>query len=196
MASTALSLRRRAVLADVLPGGLARDVALVCAFAGLTGLAAQLSFPVPGTPVPVSGQTFAVLLVGAAAGARRGFVSMALYLLAGLAGVPWFAGHTSGAGGASFGYVVGFVLAATVVGWLAGRGGDRTPVRTVATMLLGTLLIYAVGVPWLAASVHATLGHAIALGVRPFLPGDVLKVLVAAALLPSAWLGVGRVSGR
>lgn len=184
MTASALPLRRNVVLADLVPGALVRDVALVVGAAGLTGLAAQLSFHVPGTPVPVTGQTFAVLLVGAALGPVRAVIGLALYLLVGVAGVPWFA---PGAGGASFGYVIGFVLAAGVVGALAGRGGDRTPVRTVATMALGTLLIYAVGVPWLAASVHVSEFDAVRLGVRPFLAGDALKIAVAAGVLPGTW---------
>jgi biotin transport system substrate-specific component len=175
------------VLADLLPGALARDLALVVGGAVLVGLAAQVSFPIPGTPVPVTGQTFAVLLCGAALGWQRAFASMALYLVAGGLGLPWFAGGSSGWAGASFGYIIGFVVAGAVVGWLAGRGGDRTPLRTVATMTLGTLLIYAVGVPYLMASLGIGLAKAFELGVRPFLIGDALKVLLAAGLLPGAW---------
>jgi biotin transport system substrate-specific component len=186
-------LRRPLVLADLIPDARARDAALVAAGAGFVGLAAQVALPLPGTPVPVTGQTFAALLVGAALGWRRAGVSLALYLLAGIAGVPWYAGHRAGWGGASFGYVLGFVLAASVVGYLAGRGGDRTPVRTVATMAAGTVLIYAVGVPWLMASLDVGLGEALRLGVRPFLLGDAAKVLLAAGLLPGVWRLVRRV---
>ncbi|MGI8868782.1 MAG: biotin transporter BioY [Mycobacteriales bacterium] len=192
MAAIASDLRTRAVLADLIPGERVRDAALVLGGAAFVGLAAQLSFHLPGTPVPVSGQTFAVLLAGAALGPARGLLSMALYLLAGGLGLPWYAGHGSGFGGVSFGYVIGFVLAATVVGGLARRGGDRTPLRTAATMVLGTLLIYAVGVPWLAASLHTSLPHAVRLGVRPFLAGDALKVIAAAGLFPLTWRLVNR----
>jgi biotin transport system substrate-specific component len=178
---------RPLVLADLLPGTRLRDVALVAAGAAFTGLAAQVSVRIPGTPVPVTGQTLAVLLVGAAFGTWRAFASTLLYLAAGAAGLPWYAAHRSGWGGPTFGYVLGFVVAATVVGALAARGGDRTPARTVATMALGTLLVYAVGVPWLAASLHVGLGRALALGARPFLVGDAVKVLLAAGLLPAAW---------
>jgi biotin transport system substrate-specific component len=183
-------------LADVIPGAALRDFALVLAGAGFVGAAAQLSVPLPNTPVPVTGQTFAVLLTGAALGSRRSLVSMVLYLLAGVAGVPWFAGHQSGWGGPAFGYIVGFVLAAAVVGRLAAAGGDRTPARTVATMFLGTVLIYAVGVPWLMAYAHINVASAFDAGVRPFLAGDVLKVLLAAGLLPAAWWGVARMRGQ
>ncbi|MEV4259550.1 biotin transporter BioY, partial [Spirillospora sp. NPDC049652] len=160
--------------------------------AALVGLAAQISIPLPGTPVPVSGQTFAVLLAGAALGRTRAALGMLLYLAAGVAGVPWFAEGTSGASMPSLGYVLGFVLAAAVVGRLAERGGDRTPLRTVATMTFGTVLIYLVGVPYLMASLHVGLDKALHLGVTPFLAGDVLKVLLAAGLLPVAWRFAGR----
>lgn len=178
---------RPLVLGDLLPGTLVRDAALVLGGAALVGLTAQVSLPLPGTVVPLTGQTFGVLLVGAALGWRRALPSMALYLLAGMAGMPWFADHSSGSAAPSLGYVIGFLLAAPVVGALAARGGDRTPVRTALTMGLGTLLIYAVGVPYLAASLDVSLVRAVELGLRPFLIGDALKVLLAAGLLPAAW---------
>ncbi|MCO5970000.1 MULTISPECIES: biotin transporter BioY [Actinoallomurus] len=178
---------RPAVLGDLVPGRLVRDVALVVGAAVFVGLAAQVSVPIPGTPVPVTGQTFAVLLSGAALGFRRGALSMALYTLAGMVGVPWFSDGTSGWRMASFGYILGFVLAGAVVGALAARGGDRSPVRTVGTMALGLAVIYAVGVPWLMAWTHSGLGQALSMGVRPFLVGDAIKIALAAGLLPGAW---------
>jgi biotin transport system substrate-specific component len=180
---------RPAVLSDLIPGKLVRDVTLVVGAAVLTGLAAQVSIPLPGTPVPLTLQTFAVLLSGAALGPPRAFFGMALYLVIGQLGVPWFA--PSG-GNATLGYVVGFVLAASVVGALASRGGDRTPMRTIATMTLGTLLIYAVGLPWLMVATGMNLPSAFAAGVVPFLIGDGLKVPAAAGLLPAAWKLAGR----
>lgn len=192
MSHTQAAVARPAVLGDLVPGRLVRDLALVVGAAALVGLAAQISVPVPGTPVPVSGQTFAVLLSGAALGLNRSVLSMALYALAGVVGVPWFAEGTSGWHTASFGYVLGFILAGAAVGALAARGADRSPIKTVATMTLGTLLIYAVGVPWLMAMTHADLGAALKMGVRPFLVGDALKVLLAAGLLPGAWRLVRR----
>jgi biotin transporter BioY len=182
-----LTRRRPAVLGDLLPGSLARDAALVAGAAALVGVAAQIAVPLPGTPVPVSGQTFAVLLAGAALGWGRAALGMTLYLLLGMAGMPWFVDGASGTGSPTLGYIAGFVLAAGVVGRLAERGGDRTPVRTVATMLLGTALIYAVGVPYLMASLHVGLDRAVHLGVTPFLLGDAAKVALAAGLLPAAW---------
>ncbi len=194
--------QRPLVLADLVPGALVRDVVLVLAGAGFTGLLAQISLPVAGSPVPVTGQTLGAVLVGAALGWRRGLASMALYLLAGIAGVPWYAGHTSGSmllSGANLptlGYIIGFVLAAALVGALAARGWDRSPVRTVAAMVLGNLAIYAIGVPYLAWSIHVGLGTAWDLGMKNYLLGDALKVLLAAGLLPGAWRLVGALQRR
>ncbi|GAA4506592.1 biotin transporter BioY [Actinoallomurus oryzae] len=193
MSNTQAAVARPAVLGDLVPGRLVRDVALVLGAAAFVGIAAQISVPVPGTPVPVSGQTFAVLLSGAALGLNRSAIAMALYALAGALGVPWFApGAPSGWHFASFGYILGFVLAGAAVGALAARGGDRSPLRTVLTMTLGTVLIYAVGVPWLMAMTHSGFGSALSMGVRPFLIGDALKVLLAAGLLPGVWRLVRR----
>ncbi|MGI5338001.1 biotin transporter BioY [Streptomyces sp. CA-181903] len=195
MATAAVSVPRTGtVLADLLPASSsrARDVALVAGGAALTGLAAQLTVPVPGSPVPVSGQTFAALLVGTSLGARRGFLSLALYALAGIAGLPWFAEGKSGAAFPSFGYVLGMLLAATVVGALARRGADRSVLRTAGTMALGTAIIYAVGVPYLALALHMPLGDAVAAGLTPFLIGDALKAALAMGALPAAWKLLGR----
>ncbi|MBB4688856.1 biotin transporter BioY [Amycolatopsis jiangsuensis] len=183
---------RRQVLADLVPGALVRDLTLVAGGAVLTGAAAQLVIPIPGTPVPMTGQTFAALLVGASLGMRRGAASMLLYLLVGAAGVPWFQGATSGLSGASAGYIVGFVVAGALVGALARRGGDRTPLRTAGTMALGNVAIYAFGVPWLMAAGGYDFTTAFGKGVVPFLVGDVLKIVVAAGVLPLAWAAVSR----
>ncbi|MFI6157364.1 biotin transporter BioY [Kitasatospora sp. NPDC051170] len=198
MATAATATPHRAVLADLLPaattrlGAQARDLALVAGGAALTGLAAQLSVNVPGSPVPVTGQTFAALLVGTALGARRGVASLALYLLAGMAGLPWFAAGASGWAMPSLGYVLGFVLAAALTGALARRGADRTPLNTAVTMVLGSLAIYAVGVPYLAVSLHVSLARAAELGLYPYLVGDALKAAFAAGALPLAWKLLGR----
>ncbi|MEV5505118.1 biotin transporter BioY [Streptomyces orinoci] len=185
------------VLADLLPASSAararvRDAALILGGAVLTGVTAQITVPVPGSPVPVSGQTFAALLVGTALGARRGFLSLALYAVAGMAGMPWFAEARSGAAFPSFGYVLGMLLAATVAGALARRGGDRSALRTAGTMALGSAIIYAVGVPYLALAAHLSLSQAVAAGLTPFLIGDALKAALAMGVLPSAWRLVGR----
>ncbi len=184
MTTTTLTPDRR-VLADLVPGGLVRDVLLVTAAAILTGLAAQVSIPL--WPVPVTLQTLTVLLAGAALGPLRGGLAMGLYLVVGAAGVPWFAEQNSGLGFVTLGYVIGFVLAATLVGWLARRGADRTFSGTIGAMVLGNLVIYAVGVPYLAAALGIDLVEAIRLGAIPVLVGDALKILLAAGLLPAAW---------
>jgi biotin transport system substrate-specific component len=193
---TALPLPRQRVLADVVPGGLVRDTALVLGGAAFIGLLAQFAIPLGFTPVPLTLGTFAVLLTGAALGPVRGLLSTGVYLLAGMAGVPWFAGHASGYGFASFGYLIGFVLAAGLVGWLARRGADRTPVRTALTMVLGNVVIYAVGVSYLMASTGMDLRTGLDKGMVPFLVGDGLKILAAAGLLPGAWALVRRVESR
>ncbi|MFZ3594573.1 biotin transporter BioY [Streptomyces sp. BH104] len=181
------------VLADLLPASraktadFAKNAALVVGGAALTGIAAQIAIPVPGSPVPVTGQTFAALLVGTALGARRGFLALAVYALAGMAGVPWFAEGGSGMASASFGYVIGLMLASAAVGALARRGGDRSMLRTAGTFVLGEAIVYAVGVPYLALSTGMGLTAAIAAGLTPFLIGDVLKAALAMGALPTAW---------
>ncbi|WOX24364.1 biotin transporter BioY [Streptomyces solicathayae] len=186
------SLRPGQVLADLIPSGRTRDIALVVGGAALTGLAAQISVPVPGSPVPVSGQTFAALLVGTAFGARRGFLALGLYAVAGMAGVPWFAEGASGFAMPTFGYILGMLLAATVVGALARRGADRSVARTAGAMVLGSAIIYAVGVPYLALATGMPFAKAVALGLTPFLIGDALKAALAMGLLPATWKLVGR----
>ena len=192
MSAVAAAPRTGVVLADLLPATRTRDIALVAGGAVLTGVAAQIAVPVPGSPVPVTGQTFAALLVGTALGARRGFLSLAVYTLVGMVGVPWFADGRSGPGGASFGYVLGMLLAATVVGELARRGGDRSVLRTAGTMVVGSAVTYAVGVPYLAMSTGMSLSAAVAAGLVPFLVGDALKAALAMGALPTTWKLIGR----
>jgi biotin transport system substrate-specific component len=177
---------RRPVLADLLPGTLVRDALLVVGLAAAITVGARLAVPLPFTPVPVTAQTFVVLLGAAALGARRAALGSALYLGVGLAGTPLFA-----VGGATLGYIVGFVAAAAVVGRLAERGADRGPRGAALAMVAGTLTVYACGVPWLALAADLAPSQALALGVLPFLPGDAVKVVVATALLPAAWRLVG-----
>lgn len=175
------------VLADVLPRSMARDVLLVVGGAALVGLFAQISIPLPFTPVPLTGQTFAVLLVGASLGSIRGILSMLLYTVAGLVGVPWFADGASGFAMPSFGYIVGFIAAAGLVGWLAERGWTRTSVDTALAMVLGNVVIYGVGVTWLKFALGTSWASAVDMGMTPFLLGDGLKILLAAGLFPVIW---------
>ncbi|MCX4667203.1 biotin transporter BioY [Streptomyces sp. NBC_01381] len=192
MSIAAVSSRPGQVLADLLPASRAKDAAFVIGGAALTGIAAQIAVPVPGSPVPVTGQTFAALLVGTALGARRGFLSLAVYALVGMAGMPWFAQAGSGVAAPSLGYVLGMLLAATVVGALARRGGDRSVLRTAGTMVLGSAIIYAVGVPYLAAATGMSLTQAVAAGLTPFLIGDAVKAALAMGALPTAWKFLNR----
>ncbi|MGW4732441.1 biotin transporter BioY [Streptomyces shenzhenensis] len=187
MSTATADARSGAVLADLLPSSRVRDVALVLGGAALTGLAAQLSVPVPGSPVPVTGQTFAALLVGTTLGAGRGLLALALYALAGIAGVPWFAEGGSGTAAPSLGYVFGMLLAAAAVGALARRGADRSMLRTAGTMILGEAIIYAIGVPYLALATGMSASAAIAAGLTPFLIGDALKAALAMGVLPTTW---------
>ncbi|MDT7842331.1 biotin transporter BioY [Streptomyces justiciae] len=187
MSTAVAPVRPGQVLADLLPASRVRDLALVVGGAALTGLAAQISVPVPGSPVPVTGQTFAALLVGTTLGAGRGFLSLALYAIAGVAGMPWFADAGSGSAAPSFGYILGMILASTVVGALARRGADRSVLRTAGAILLGEAIIYAVGVPYLAVARDMSASAAIAAGLPPFLLGDALKAALAMGLLPTAW---------
>jgi biotin transport system substrate-specific component len=188
---------RRLVLADLLPASLARDAAIVTAGCALTAVAAQVQFAVPAlSPVPFTMQTFAVLLVGAALGPWRAATAMLVYVAVGLAGVPWFAGGASGYALASLGYLLGFVVAAVVVGELARRGGDRRPWRAAGTMALGNLLVYAVGVPVLAAATDMGAALALEKGALVFLLPDAIKIVLAAGLLPGAWALANRAGTR
>ncbi|MHB8313544.1 MAG: biotin transporter BioY [Candidatus Dormibacteria bacterium] len=194
--ATAAARRRDLVLGDLLPGALARDVLVVVGFAGLVGLFAQLAFRLPFTPVPITGQTFAVLLGGMAVGPRRAAAGMSLYLVVGLAGVPWFAQGSGGLallGAPSFGYIVGFLVAATGIGYLAAHRIDRHPLSVLAAMVAGNFVIYLFGATWLAVDLHLGAGQAIALGVAPFLIGDAIKAVAAMGLLPGTWRLVGNV---
>lgn len=181
--------------------------ALVIAVLGASALvaaAARVAIPLPFSPVPLTGQTFAVLLVGAALGSRAGAAALVAYLVEGLLGLPVFAGGTSAwspsrAGapvilGPTAGYLVGFVAAAFVVGWLAERGWDRRPHTSALAMALGNLVIYVFGLAWLARFVGPE--QAIPLGALPFLVGDLLKILLATALLPAAWRFAGAARPR
>jgi len=168
------------------------DAVLVTIGVALIALSAQVTFHLPNTPVPFTGQTFAVLLVGGAYGATRGFATMAAYLVVGGLGYGVFAGHASGWDvlrftSATGGYLVGMLVASALVGWLADRGWDRNAMRSLPAMVLGNVVIYAFGFFWLKHALDLTANQAWHIGVRPFLPGDALKILLAAGLLPAAW---------
>jgi biotin transport system substrate-specific component len=177
--------------------GILTDSVLVLAGTALVAAAAQISFSLPFTPVPITGQTFAVVLVGASLGTIRGFASLFLYLWLGVAGAPIYAHHAHGwsiVTSASGGYLVGFVLAAAFTGFLAERRWDRRFSSSISSMLTGNVIVYLVGLPWLAVVLNTNLEKTLEYGLYPFVPGDVFKLYLAAALLPGAWRVVDRIS--
>ena len=180
------------VIADVFAKGLARNIVLVVAGAALIGLCAQLYIYLPGNPVPITGQTFAVLFVAAGLGLGRGVSATILYAVGGLVGVPWFAQGTSGLVSATFGYILGFILAAAVVGYLAERGWTSRAWRTAVVMVIGNAVIYAVGVTWLKTATGMGWSKAISLGMTPFLVGDAIKIALAAGAFTAAWAIIRR----
>lgn len=171
-------------------GGRISSPVIVMGASLFIALCAQIALPLPHTPVPVTGQTFAVLLVGALLGARRGASAAALYLVAGAAGLPFFApfgAHTAG-------YLIGFVPAAWLAGFLAERGWDRNPETALPAMLAASAVIHVFGLAWLSFFVPAD--SLLALGLYPFIPGDIAKCCLAAALLPGAWKLLGNRGGE
>ncbi len=184
------------VLADYAARTTIAQIALVLSGAAFVGIAAQIAIPLPFTPVPLTLQTFAVLLVGAALGSLRGVLSMGLYALMGVVGVPWFAQGSSGFSSASFGYILGFIVAAFIVGRLAERGASTTALRSAGLMVMGNIAIYTVGVIWLKFAISVDWATALSLGVIPFLIGDALKIALAAGLLPLSWKGLEKLQLR
>ena len=184
-------------LLDLVDRSRTRDIVAVVGFALFTALAAQISIPLGFTPVPVTGQTLAVLLAGGVLGANRGALSMGLYVVLGAIGLPFYAEGSGGwtaATGATAGYLVGFIVAGFVVGKMAEHGQDRKLSTSLPAFLAGSLIIYGFGAAWLAYDLGLPLtagagdSSAISLGVAPFLVGDVVKALLAGAVLPAAWI--------
>ena len=170
-----------------------RDALLVVTGSLLVAALAQVAIPLlPFTPVPITGQTFAVLLVGAALGSKRGAASLGLYTVEGALGLPFFAGGKGGLNGATVGYLIGFIAAAFVIGLLAERGMDRSFRTSILPFLAGTVVIYLFGATWLAVSFHMSPAVAFEKGVAPFLVGDAIKLVLAGAALPAAWKLVDR----
>jgi len=183
------------VLADLLPATRARDVALVAG--GVLGMAlmAQVFVPVPGSPVPITGQTLGLVLVAAALGPVRAVTVMGLYILAALVGLPFYSEASGGyetVVGATGGYVLGFLPAAYLVGLAARHGADRRVLRALPLFVAGQVVVFAVGVPWLALTAGMDASTALEKGFLPFVLGGVVKAVVAAALLPALWRVVGR----
>ena len=171
-----------------------RNTTLVVGFALLTAICAQIRIPLGFTPVPITGQTFAVLLAGAVLGKKLGALSQLTYWLAGLTGLPFYSNATGGwsvGTGATMGYMIGFILAATAVGHLAELKHDRKFITSLPAMLLGSAIIYICGATWLAYSLNIAVAtgdnNAVELGVAPFLIGDFIKMLLAATSTATIW---------
>ncbi|MGH3113414.1 MAG: biotin transporter BioY [Gaiellaceae bacterium] len=178
--------------------GFLTDVLLVLAGTGFVAVAAQVKISLSFTPVPITGQTFAVVLVGASLGALLGLASLGLYLFVGALGAPIYAEGQGGwdvLTGPTGGYIVGFCCAAALVGWMAQQRWDRRFNSAVAAMLTGNVVIYLFGLPWLAREIGTGLEGTLEAGIYPFVVGDILKLYLAAALLPSAWKLVERLRG-
>lgn len=189
---------RHLVLADrVFPRSLVLDAVLVVAGAALTTVFAQIAVPL--WPVPITGQTLAVLLVGSTLGAARGAISLGLYALLGLVGLPVFSDGSHGAGvlfGPTGGYIVGFIVSAALVGWLAERQWDRKILKAIVTFVAGSVVVFAVGLPWLAVVLHLNLEQTLEGGLYPFILGGLIKAVIAAGLLPLAWFGADRLAAK
>ena len=193
-------------------GGYIRDAVLVVGFAILMALCAQIVIKLPGTVVPITGQTFGALLAGGALGSRRGPISMLLYMLVGMVGVgvfapsgadikefgslhpilPWAGGTGLVWSMASGGYIVGFIFASYLIGKLAERGWDRKS-KVILSMVLGNVVIYIFGLPWLMINLGASLENTLLWGLWPFIPGDALKLVLASMALPGAWALVDKI---
>jgi biotin transport system substrate-specific component len=174
---------------------LLNNVFLILAGSVLIALSAQVSVPLPFTPVPISGQTFGVLVIGMALGSRRGALAVIAYLIEGGMGAPVFAGGAGGAGilvGPTAGYLFGFIPAAFITGYLAENGWDRNPISTVVAMLAGNAAIYIPGLIVLATMLSITPANTLVAGFFPFLPGDLVKLALAAGMMPLAWKFLGR----
>lgn len=193
MATHSVAVTSPRVLADLIPAAtpareLARDMALMLGGAAAIGASAQVSIAIPAiSPVPFVLTTLTVLLLGAAYGPVRAAGTLGLYLVAGMAGVPWFTDGGSGAGIVTLGYVIGFLAAGIAVGALARHGGDKTVFRTAGLMVVGNLVIYSCGVPYLAVAADMSAGDALWHGATVFIITDLIKLVAAAALLPGTW---------
>lgn len=190
--SAATSILRRPagpVLADMFAGSAVRTAIMVLSGALFTALLAQFEVPVPGSPVPITGQTLAVVLVGSSLGAYRGGLSLALYLALGLI-FPFYSGGSSGPEvlfGTNGGYLFGFVIAAYAIGWLSERGADRQLVVAFLSFIVAQLIVFGLGLPWLKIAADLDWSTTFGAGFTPFIVGGLIKAAIAAAAMPAAW---------
>jgi len=195
-----MSIQSSSLRATVFPRSSALTQALfVVGGIGFIALLAQISIPVPGSPVPVTGQTLAVLLIGTTFGARLGFITFASYLLAGIAGAPIFAHSATSANhgiarltGATGGYLVGMLVASLLLGYLADRKADQKFTTSFPALLLGDVVIFAIGLTWLHASLDLTWAQTFKAGFTPFILGEALKIAITATSLPLVWRKISR----
>ena len=191
-----MQLSSQAALVDrVVPRSAINNVALILSGAVFTAYAAQLVIPM--WPVPITAQTLAVLLVGSVLGATRGAISLIVYFSMGAVGLPVFSAATSLSFGPTFGYLVGFIAAAAVVGYLSQRGWHKSVTGVIGSFAIANAVIYLFGLPWLAFALGSLgaandLASVAAAGLAPFIIGDVIKMILAAALLPLAWKFLGK----
>ncbi|MCW4384666.1 biotin transporter BioY [Salinibacterium sp. SYSU T00001] len=197
MSTLSLSIGRPTLADRLFSRSLATDIVLVTAGAAVTAVASQLYIPIQ--PVPITMQTLAVLLVGSTLGAARGALSMVLYMALGLVGLPVFSEGASGAAvlfGATGGYIVGFVFAAALTGWLAQRNWDKKFLGAAISFSAGTVVIFAFGLIGLAIVLGGTLEQTLAWGLYPFILGGVVKAALAAAIIPATWKLADRIDAR
>ena len=192
--------RCRSLRATVFPRSSAlTQVLFVAAGVAFIALLAQIAIPVPGSPVPVTGQTLAVLLIGTTYGARLGVLTFATYLLAGVAGAPIFAPSGTSANhgidrliGATGGYLVGMLVASLVLGYLADRKADQKFRTSFPALLLGDAIIFTFGLLWLQQTLDLSWSKTIAAGFTPFILGEALKIAITASSLPLVWRRISR----
>jgi biotin transport system substrate-specific component len=197
MSTIALAQGRPTLVDRILTRSIATDIVLIAAGAALTAVAAQIAVPL--WPVPITGQTLAVLIVGSSLGALRGALSMVLYAVLGIIGLPVFSDQTHGVSvvlGPTGGYIVGFILAAALTGWLAQRNWDHRILGAIASFAAGTVVTFAIGLPWLAVVLHLNLVQTLEGGLYPFILGGIIKALLAAGFIRLAWFGVNRADER
>ncbi|MDZ4044184.1 MAG: biotin transporter BioY [Rhodoglobus sp.] len=202
MSSVTLAVGRPTIADRIVARGLVTDLVLIAAGAAITAIAAQIAVPL--WPVPITGQTLAVLLVGVTLGAVRGALSLALYAVLGIVGLPVFSDASSGwsvIAGPTGGYIIGFVFAAGFTGWLAQREWDRKPLWAFLAFLAGSVLPFAFGLPWLAAALGGyglpnDLASVLNSGLWPFIIGGVIKAAIGAGIISLAWWGIRRSDRR
>lgn len=197
MTSLSLAIGRPTLADRLFARGVVMDIVLVAAGAALTAIAAQVQVPL--WPVPITAQTLAVLLVGSSLGALRGTLSMVLYALLGMVGLPVFSDASSGMGvilGPTGGYIVGFIFAAAFTGWIAQRSWDRRILRAILAFAGGTVVTFAIGLPWLAVTLGLDLQQTLQAGLYPFIVGGAVKTVIAAGVVTFGWRYVEREDRR